>query len=218
MLSSVKKLFSSSSTIDRESPAYTSEMSANPPQPPTNAGYFTKQQTFSNTGMVIFMLILLLIISFLGINIFIIIGTYLQMLGNLFNTLFVRILSAIGYTTGTVLEESADAVANLAKTGIDIADGTLHSVGDILKNQSPKKEGFTSKQLTNDIKATTYNVILPEPDESSSTIQTPNSTMSWCATNKNNNKCTEVADASKCQSGQLFPSQLKCLMSNLENE
>jgi hypothetical protein len=46
------------------------------------------------------------------------------------------VLSIFGYTTGTIINGTADVVSNTAKIGIDIMDGTAHSVGNLLRNSS----------------------------------------------------------------------------------
>jgi hypothetical protein len=147
--------------------------------------------------------------SFLGINIVITFADFAQRLINIIGRFILKILASLGYTTGTVLEKTADTLADVAKTGIDIADGTLHSVGDILKNENQR----IGNSVDSHIEKSTSAITQPEPDNSNSTIQTPTQTASWCLVGefKERRGCVAVSNTDKCMSGQLFPSQQQCL-------
>ena len=91
---------------------------------------------FSNKNTIIMLLIFLLILSFLGINLLNISGDIVQRISNIFGPVFVNFLSLFGYTTGTVINKTADVVADASKTGIDIAEGTAQSVGGLFLKAS----------------------------------------------------------------------------------
>ena len=50
--------------------------------------------------------------------------------------LFIKFLSFFGYTTGSAINKTADVVGDSAKVGIDIAQGTVFNIGNIIKDAS----------------------------------------------------------------------------------
>ena len=116
--------------------------------PPVNNG----SDMFSNKNMIIVVLVILLILSFLGINLLAIFGNLIQTIVAIFGPLVNQILSIFGYTAGTVINKSADIAGDTAKAGIDIAEGTLHSVGYILRDAS-------KGHVANDAKANLDNAL-----------------------------------------------------------
>ena len=98
--------------------------------------YMAMSEYISIQNIVIIVLVFLLILSFLGVNILLILGKILQGITRIIQPLIEKIWSVFGYTAGTVINVSADTVGDAAKTGIDIAEGTVHSIGNLLKNSS----------------------------------------------------------------------------------
>ena len=92
--------------------------------------------SLSAKNIVIFILVLLLILSFLGVNVLLMFGYLLEWITSLIQPLIDYIWSIFGYTSGSVINLTADTVADVAKTGIDIAEGTAHSIGNLLQNSS----------------------------------------------------------------------------------
>lgn len=178
---------------------------------------------FSGKNFIILLLTGLLILSFLGINILMILGNWIQVVITIFGPLVTQILSVLGYTTGTVLDKTEDVATTVAKTGVDIAGGTVQSVADLLKqassgNVDPKARAALDQSLnSNTDKQTTnmFNYKEPEFDSSETPIQKPitSDKMAWCLVGEYEGKrgCVEVDDASKCLSGQVFPSEQMCL-------
>jgi hypothetical protein len=107
---------------------------------------------FSNKNFWIAMLVVLLILSFLGVNFVLLFGQIVQPIVNVFWILVSQILSLFGYTTGTVLNKTVDVVSGTAKAGIDIAEGTVQSVGNLLiKGSSKDVDMNTQSQLAANI-------------------------------------------------------------------
>jgi hypothetical protein len=182
-----------------------------PAPPPSNfIGDFTK-----NT--VIIILLIVLVLSLLGVNIFLLFGNFLQYFTNILSPVVSKSLSDLGYASGTLLDNSSQLVANTAKTGIDILDGTVDSVGHLLI----KASGHDSNQaLDNHInQPPVIPPNAPEPNQTTSPIQgNPSSGKSqWCLVGEYNGSrgCVSVQDQDKCLSGQVFPSQQICLNPNL---
>jgi hypothetical protein len=177
------------------------------PQLSESGGYFK--------NVIIIILTVVLILSLLGINIFIIFGNGLQKLIDIFNPVVSKGLSDLGYASGTVIDKSSDVLADTAKVGIDIAHDTLDSVGELLVKASGQSPG-SGKNIDIAInQPPTVAPNQPSPDASTSPIQTsPSSSKSqWCLVGEYNGArgCINITDQDKCMSGQVFPSQQMCL-------
>lgn len=178
-------------------------------------------------GFLITVLIVLLILSVLGINLLTIFGNIIQIIGNIFQAivnifkpLIIQVLSLFGYTTGAVINTTADVVSETAKTGIDIAAGTIQSVGNILKDSSKNAvDPNTKKNFDNALNVSNIQPGVPDADSSTSNIQAPIGKNQWCLAGefKGRRGCVEIDQDTKCMSGQIFPSQHQCLNPNLTN-
>jgi len=128
-----------------------------------------------NKTLIIVVLVFLLIFSFLGINILNILGNFIQTIIGIFGPLVTQILSVFGYTAGVILDKSTDVVTSTAKTGVDIAGGTLQSVSDLLINASQGNINSQSKhQLEQSLQGgNSYNFGQVKPDSTTNPIQNP---------------------------------------------
>jgi len=180
---------------------------------------------FSNKNAIIILLIFLLILSFLGINFFLIFGDFFQRVSNIFGPVFVNFLSLFGYTTGTVIDKSADVVGDASKTGIDIFEGVAHSIASLFlkasdklkqKSEAPSQpEPAPPQPQPQPEKAPEKASEEPKPDTTKNPIQKPISSIKsrWCLVGEYEGRrgCIEIADSDKCLSGQVFPTQQMCL-------
>ena len=177
---------------------------------------------FSGKNLMILILTGLLILSFLGINLLMIFGNWMQVVINIFGPLVTQILSVLGYTTGTVLDKTEDVATTVAKSGIDIAGGAVQSVADLLKNiSSPNVDPGARSQLDQALeqKSKSDNTMFkyndPDADSSDAPIQKPITAdkNNWCLVGEYDGKrgCVKVDDAAKCMSGQVFPTEQMCL-------
>lgn len=175
---------------------------------------------FSNKNFIIIVLVILLVLSFLGINLVIVGGNLLQDIVQFLSPLVNQITSIFGYTAGTVINKSTDVIADTAKTTIDIAGGTLHSVGDILRNSS-EPVALASLQLDNSINKAAVKHNEPAPDAASNPIQKPIAAAktNWCLVGEYQGRrgCIEIGEHDKCLSGQVFPDQKACINPTLTN-
>ena len=145
-------------------------------------------------------------------------------IGNIFRNIAVmiynlamNILAFFGLVTGSAINVSANVIGNVARTGVDITEGTLHSVGNILtgvQGQNPQTQPNLDKTL-NDSTIGQQNTQIPRPDTSENPIQNPISQdkQSWCLVGeyKGRRGCIEISEHDKCMSGQVYPSQKMCL-------
>ena len=101
----------------------------------------------------IFVLFIALILSILGINIFAWLGGLMQYITNLLKPL----MASLGYATGTVINTTADLTSDTAKFGVDVAEGTIHNIGNLLISASDKNAIPDFKQQYNKYTATLMN-------------------------------------------------------------
>ena len=175
--------------------------------PPTNTG----DDTFKY--ILIVLLAVLLIFSVLGINIFIVIGNLFQNVFDLFGPLIKTVSGDISYASGRVINTTSDVAGNVAKTGVDLVNGSFHNVGDLLIVASEK--GKPSRPLDSSINVGPGSILEYSPSPTESPIQRPivSNKEKWCLVGEYQNKrgCISIDEQDKCMSGQVFPSQQMCL-------
>jgi hypothetical protein len=93
-------------------------------------------------NVIIIILASLLVLSFLGVNIF-------HNVARGAHSIVVQILTALGFYTGAIINTAADVVGDTAKGSIDIAEGTVHSVGNLLQNEDNINGDTTIQQQWN---------------------------------------------------------------------
>jgi hypothetical protein len=189
---------------------------------PNVSGFFS-----NNNNLLIFILCSIILLMLLN-------NSVVYFLQNIFASLynlFLNVLKLFGYATGTAIHVSADVAGDVARAGIDISEGTLHSIGNLLENK-PSSSGHPSVQLppptplqqpppshenklNTAINTSTQKESHPEPDKTENPIQNPISTskQNWCLVGeyKGVRSCIEIDQYDKCLSGQVFPSQTICL-------
>jgi len=148
------------------------------------------------------------------------VGTVIETIVSILGPFFAQVLSIFGYTTGSVLNKTADVVGDVAKTGVDVAEGSLQSVGSILKDASRKHVDPTAaSQLDNVLNVSPNRMNEPSPSPSESPIQKPITAgkTGWCLVGEYEGKrgCVEVGEQDKCMSGQLFASLNGCANPNI---
>jgi len=160
-------------------------------------------------NIIIIVLVVILVLSLLGINVFIILGNVIQRLIDIFNPLVSKTLSDLGYTSGTLLGQSADISADALKTGIDILNDTVQSVEDLLLKASGKDVNLDKSINQPPLVAP----LAPQPNSTTNPIQSPTSKQNWCLVGeyKGTRGCIAVSEQDKCLSGQVFPNQQMCL-------
>ena len=130
--------------------------------PSTNEFMQNVAENITIKNIIILVLVFLLILSFLGVNLLIITGNMVQFIVAFIGPFVNNILSILGYTAGSIINVSADAVTGTAKTGIDIADGTVHSVGNLLRNSSNVNGNLPIQQELNADILGPGPIVLPE--------------------------------------------------------
>lgn len=185
-----------------------------------NATNTNSNTTFGiNNQAIIVILLVTLGLSFLGINIFIVIGNLVDSIIKIFGPMISQILSIFGYTTGSVITKTADVAGTVAKTGVDLAEDSIQSVGTIMKDASRQHVNpatIAGLDGALNVKSNSSNIYKePTPSTSGNPVQKPitaNKT-NWCLVGEYEGKrgCVEVGEQDKCMSGQIFPSQVTCM-------
>jgi hypothetical protein len=162
-----------------------------------------------------------LLLILVGINIFTILGNSVNNLANVFGPFIQNFMKALGYSTGTVINATSDTVSDVAKTSIDIAEGSVQNIGNLLisaSGDSGNNNGSSAKSLEETVQqknTPTPKTPEPTPDNSTNPIQKPISSdkSNWCLVGEFQNKrgCVAVTESDKCLSGQIFPNQAMCL-------
>jgi hypothetical protein len=175
---------------------------------PTSNGYADSMYGFSNKTIIV-ILALLIIMILLNNDIRIILENLVRTIYNLVS----NILRLLGIITGSTINVTANIGANVARTGINIAEGTLQSVGNILAGGN----AILAKDLDATLNGTTIQQqnTIPAPDNTANPIQKPivENKQAWCLVGeyKGTRSCVEVSQADKCMSGQVYPQQKMCL-------
>jgi hypothetical protein len=192
---------------------------------------------FSNKNFLIIVLIILLVLSFLGINLVIVAGNLIQIIVQYLGPFINQLFSLFGNTTGLIINTSTDIVTDTAKTGIDIAGGTFHDVGNLLQNSSQPvniasplqivthptqiSSSENKAKLDKSINNSDNKHHEPKPDTSENPIQNPitSGKTNWCLVGEYQGRrgCIEISEHDKCLSGQVFPDQKACLNPTLTN-
>lgn len=160
-------------------------------------------------NILILFLGVVVVFSLLGINILQIFVNVINSFIDILKPVIIQILSILGFTTGTVLKTTAGVATEATKLGVDIAGGTVQSVGSILQGIS--QDGISTTNMNRSgIQFNTPTLDIPE-----STIQKPitSSKAGWCLSGEYQDRrsCIAVDDIGKCMSGQVFPTQQLCL-------
>ena len=191
-------------------------------------GFFESFQNISATTW----LLIILILAFLGFNIFVYLAKGTQEINSFFAPLLTKILGLFGAVSGQVVDVSAEGAKAVVNTSADVIDTSLTAVQDITPNKAKSSvpSESVSQQNNHDImKNNTLNKALntsksKEPnsnnynaDDASSNIQGGAPKPGWCYIGEDRGfrTCAEVGVNDKCMSGDIFPSHEICINPNL---
>lgn len=232
-IESIKSTFKSSDSSSPENTSLGSSQESNKSETVVNTvkSAASKSAGFlSNLGWSRIILIIVLLL-FLGINIF----RGMANVGDWFidkvAPFFKKIFGILGLTTVKVSEKAVDVTATGAKTGIDIAAGTIESGLGVIEGQlqnakqkqqnaqpnaQPQKNNTANNTLNTALASTLPQV--PEPDDATSNTQKNTSGKAgfcYIGEDRGFRSCVEVKEDDICMSGQIFPSNAICVNPNL---
>lgn len=182
-------------------------------------------------------LLIILILTFLGFNIFVYLAKGTEQLNNIFGPIVNFISSFFGKVTGQIIDVSAEGGKAVVNTGAGAIDTGLTAIQNVTPNNNitPNKanSSVSSVPVTQNqpdvMSNNTLNKALNtsqnnqpsntdyQADEASSSIQSGPPKSGWCYIGEDRGfrTCAEVGVNDKCMSGDIFPSQEICINPNL---
>lgn len=168
-------------------------------------------------------ILIILILAFLGFNIFNALGSATDKASGLFGTL----LSTLGIGAVKTVQQTTDVAAEGAKLAVDVAAGTVDDATKLLEKGLGAK-GVTFNRIDNKKQSTEValnNAIIkqqsqsPEPDEAGSLTQkgkaSAKSGYCYIGEDRGFRSCIKVNEGDTCMSGDIFPSQDICVNPSL---
>lgn len=183
-------------------------------------------------------IIIILILTLLGFNIFAYLAKGTEETASLFSRFIVPILNLFGYETLETTKQTIETSAIGTKAGVDIVAGTTTSaiektqqqlgqpqskltedkvpVQDELQQTHHDSDSWGLEKALDDAGQTrqNYGVL---PDEAQSTIQASTGKAGWCYIGDDNGfrACSEIGVNDVCMSGDVFPTRAVCMNPNL---
>ena len=196
-------------------------------------GVLEKIQNMSATSW----LLVILILTFLGFNIFLYLAKGTEQLNNVIGPVVEFISNFFGKISGQIIDVSAEGGKAVVNTGAGAIDTGLTAIQNVTPNNSitPNKasSSVSSVPVTQNqpdiMSNNTLNKALNstqnkqqsntdyEADEASSSIQSGPPKSGWCYIGEDRGfrTCAQVGVNDKCMSGEIFPSQEICINPNL---
>jgi len=188
-------------------------------------GFFTFNGKTNYTKLGLAVVILL----FLGVNVFSYLGDFLQKIKEVSAPLLKNILESVGYVVTEGTKDITAITAEGAKLGIDVAAGTIESGVDVIQGQLDLEQG-TQSQKQNPNQSSTVSSSLssaladaedntePLPDDATSSTQRngPNKAgYCYIGEDRGFRSCIYVKEDDVCMSGDIFPSNDLCVNPSL---
>lgn len=178
-----------------------------------------------NWGSIIRYSLIVLILAFLGINLFAYLGKITEETAGFLKP----ILRFLGYGVATSIKQTVEVSAEGAKGLVDVAAGTITSGVNLLEKGIDSKGQLRNKiddtSLIDDVLSKTQIKKSqkmndePLPDDAGSRTQTNRSTgksgFCYIGEDRGFRSCIKVGEADMCMSGDIFPSQEICINPNL---
>jgi hypothetical protein len=176
-------------------------------------------------------LLIILILTFLGFNIFVYLAKGTEQLNNIFGPIVNFISSFFGKVTGQIIDVSAEGGKAVVNTGAGAIDTGLTAIQNVTPNKAntsvpsvPVTQNQPDVMSNNTLNKALNTSQNKQPsntdyqaDEASSSIQSGPPKSGWCYIGEDRGfrTCAEVGVNDKCMSGDIFPSQEICVNPNL---
>uniref|UniRef100_A0A6C0I2V7 Uncharacterized protein n=1 Tax=viral metagenome TaxID=1070528 RepID=A0A6C0I2V7_9ZZZZ len=162
--------------------------------------YQTMTLFFSNKFNILYLFLGIIFVIF---GILVLVGKYSDSKVKVFTDYVISFFVDLSHSTGQAIQQLARYFSTFGKGTVEIASGTILSIGSIL-DEKANLDPLPSTKAT-----------AGAPDNATNSIQNPISAAksSWCLVGQDgsNRGCVEVKDTAKCLSGQIFPTQQLCL-------
>ena len=169
------------------------------------------------------------ILLFLGVNIFSYLGVFFENLKQTSSPLIRGILESLGLITKDITSTAAEG----AKLGVDVAAGTIESGIDVVQGQLDLEQSAPSQQQPSQQQSSQQSSIIPAslssaladaeenteplPDDAMSSTQRNSSKSGYCYIGEDRGfrSCVSVDESDMCMSGDIFPSNEICVNPSL---
>tara|TARA_B100000780_G_scaffold277822_1_gene249492 strand:- start:77 stop:841 length:765 start_codon:yes stop_codon:yes gene_type:complete len=171
---------------------------------------------------ILFIFLIILLLSFLGFNIFSYLSKGTNTVTGLFGPIFSTAGEVVGDTAKNIVSTASKGTQQIVQTGSDTtknvvdvaATGTTSSIGflqDRLKKTATVVNPENNNKLTDNINNNINNNSEPEPVRTSSIQQ------GYCFIGKINDTrhCAKVNERTQCMSGDIYPTRDICVNPNL---
>jgi hypothetical protein len=176
--------------------------------------------TFRN---ILFIVLLIILLSFLGLNIFSYLSDGTNFLTNLFGPIFSTTGEVIGDATKNVVSTASTGTQEIVQTGSDTtknvidvaATGTTSSIGFL--QDRLKKTGSVVNPENNNILTNNVNKKIDKTDSHPEPVRTQALQQGYCYIGKINDTryCAKVNERQQCMSGDIYPTMDICVNPNL---
>jgi hypothetical protein len=203
------------------------DLSSSPVSTSDNTGFFESLKNINTTTWII----IILILAFLGFNIFAYLAKGTQSVVDVLSPLMEKIFGTTAAITGQVVDVSAEGAKAVVGGTADVVQSGLSAVQDITPNVAPssvKGQPINQQQIQGDQSTlnkalnTAQNQQSSQQDyqahEASSSVHSPGKA-GWCFIGEDRGfrTCGEVGANDTCMSGEIFPSQEICMNPNLRS-
>ena len=204
-----------SDNLFKSSDPYSSNTSSN------NGGLFDSLKNINATTW----LLIILILAFLGFNIFAYLAKGTQTFTNIFGPLIKKLFGTAAVVTGEVVDVSAEGAKAVVKGTADVVTTGLTDIQNITPNAASIKGEPVNQSQIQTAQQSTLNKALNtqqsqetdyQANEASSSVHSAGKA-GWCyvGVDRGFRSCAEVGVNDTCMSGDIFPSQEICMNPNL---
>jgi hypothetical protein len=173
----------------------------------------------ANTGLawttIIRYFIIILILIFLGFNIFTYLGNFTEWIRNLFQP----VLAFFGYGVAQTTKQIVNVSATGTKGLVDVTAGSVTGGIDMIqKGLSKKKKGKNAmKAIDNSVRNQQASEPMPDDAGSKTQASKPRGKAGYCYIGEDRGfrTCIQVGEADMCMSGDIFPSHDICINPSL---
>ena len=172
-------------------------------------------------------LIIILILAFLGFNIFAYLAQGTQDVTNFFSPILKKLFGVTIMATGEAVDTAAEGAKVVVGGTAGAIEGGLTAIQEITPNQAPSSN--KGQPIQPQMKQTSLNKALSstppqhqqpqdyQANEASSSYDGTGGKSGWCyiGDDRGYRTCAEVSASDTCMSGDIFPSQEICMNPNL---
>jgi hypothetical protein len=195
----------------------------------SDGGFFDNLKNINLTTW----LLIILILAFLGFNVFVYLAKGTQDITNFFGPLIKKIFGTTVAVVGEAVDVSAEGAKTVVSGTASVVNAGLTTIQDITPNipsSSMKSQPLTGTRGTRGTQGTQGNVNAnnslhnalnnahpSEENQDYSPHEASSSKAGWCfiGEDRGYRSCAEVGVNDKCMSGDIFPSQELCINPNL---